>query len=530
MKKSIKINLGGVVFHVDEDAYDLLRNYLDQLDARFASIPGRSEILSDIETRMAELFQGKISAEKESLNLADATEIIDIMGEPEEIEDEVPEAEPAAYTKEPGRRGRRMYRDPDNQIISGVCSGLGAYLNIDPVFVRILFVVFTMAYGMGLLVYFLLWAVIPEARTATEKLEMYGEEVNVFNIEKKVRQEYRRTGNTDGLPASARRRGGFIGRFIQAIARIILVFFKIIGLIILGSFAIAGIAILASLIALAVGGSTWFLDSAWNDSMFKLNDVFDFFVTPAGGTIAFIALLLLVAIPVLGLIYGLSKLIFRFRANDRSVGISSVGVWVIALIVLLVIGINEGMQYSNRGQVEQESELVIPQGKTLLIKSLPSPEYDDETRISSFDYHSEFRMSKVNDSVNLLIKPNIRIENTRDSVPGISIRKIARGPNYDAAKRNAGEILYSYQFSDTTLVLEPIYRITARNRFHAQELEVIIGIPEGTRVYLDKTMKHLLYAVDNTEDTWSGNLAGDLFVMTPEGLSRVARNQPAGGI
>jgi len=526
MKKTIKINLGGVVFHIDEDAYDLLRNYLDQLDARFNAAPGGSEILADIETRMAELFQARITTEKEVLTLNDATEIIDIMGEPEEIEGEIPEEEPVSFTREPGRRGRRMYRDPDNQVIGGVCSGLGAYLNIDPVFVRILFVVFTLAYGAGLLIYFLLWAVIPEARTAAEKLEMYGEEVNVFNIEKKVRQEYRRSDVTGTAPG-VRRRGNVIGRMVRALGTVILVFFKVIGFIILGSFAIAGIAMLASLIAIAVGGQAWFINADWNEGMFRLRDLVDFFVSPVGGTLAFIALLLLVAIPVLGLIYALVKMIFRFKAPDRAIGMSSFGVWVIALIVLLVIGINEGMRYSNRGQVEEESALVIPAGKTLLIKSDPAPDYRDD---DTFDYHGEFRVSRINDSVNILIRPNLRIEYSRDSVPEIRIKKTAHGPNYNQAKKFADEIEYSYQVSDTVLAIEPSYRLSQKSRFHAQELQVIVRLPEGTRVYLDKNLEHLLYAVDNTEDYWSGQLAGDEYIMTPDGLTPISKKQPAGGI
>ena len=528
MKKTIKINLGGVVFHIDEDAYDLLRNYLDQLDARFKAEPGGSEILTDIETRMAELFQSKITPEKEVLTLAEAREIIDVMGEPEEIVDEAPGEEEVPYIRQTGRRGRRMYRDPDNQIIGGVCSGLGGYLNIDPVFVRILFVIFTLAYGIGLLIYILMWIVIPEARTAAEKLEMFGEQVNVYNIEKKVRQEYRQTTDSKGEPV-ARRRGNFIGRFLQAIGRIILMFFKVIGFIVLGSMAIAGTVLLASLVAVAVGGHTWFMDPGWNDGMFRLRDVFGLFISPVGGTIGFIALILLVAIPVLSLIYWLAKIIFHFKANDKAVGMSSFGVWVIALIVLLVIGINEGMQYSNRGSTETETELTMPQNKTLLVKAMPEPEYGKEA-ITEFDRHSEFRIAGSRDSVSILIRPKIYIEYTRDSVPAIHVVKRAHGTSYSIARQHADEIRYTYVMSDTVLTLEPIIRLTGRDRFHVQSVEVTIDLPEGSRVYLDANMQDLLHGVRNTENTWSADLVGEEWVMTPEGLSRVLQNQPAGGI
>ncbi len=527
MKKTIKINLGGVVFHIDEDAYDLLRKYLDQLDARFKVEPGGSEILTDIETRMAELFQSKITTDKQVLTLPDAREVIDVMGEPEEIVDEAPGEEEEPVIRPTRRSGRRMYRDPDNQIIGGVCSGLGANLNIDPVFVRILFVIFTLAYGIGVLVYILMWIVIPEARTAAEKLEMFGEQVNVYNIEKKVRQEYQQTVDSNGEPV-VRRRGNLIGRFIRAIGRIILFFFKVIGFIVLGSMAIAGLAVLASLVGVAVGGHTWFMDPGWNDGVFKLRDVFGLFISPVGGTIGFIALILLVAIPVLSLIYWLAKIVFRFKANDKAVGMSSFGVWVIALIVLLVIGINEGMQYANRGSTETETELTMPKSKTLMVKAIPSTDYNEEA-ITQFNRHSEFSIAGSKDSVNILIRPKLYIEYTRDSVPVIHIVKRAHGTSYSIARQHADEIRYHYALSDTVLTVDPVIRLTGRDRFHVQSVEVTLDLPEGARVYLDDNLQDLLHGVRNTENTWSADLVGEEWVMTPEGLSPIKQNQPAGG-
>ncbi|MFO7615781.1 MAG: PspC domain-containing protein, partial [Bacteroidales bacterium] len=153
MKKTIKVNLGGVVFQLDDDAYDLLRRYLDRLEARFSQQPGGSEILNDIEVRMAELFSDRLAGEREGVNLADAREVTAIMGDPSEIGDGEEEPEQATPYTGGFRRRRRFFRDPDNQVAGGVCSGLGAYFNLDPVIIRILFVLFTLAYGTGILVY-----------------------------------------------------------------------------------------------------------------------------------------------------------------------------------------------------------------------------------------------------------------------------------------------------------------------------------------------------------------------------------------
>jgi len=526
MKKSIKINLGGLVLHVDDDAYDLLRNYLDQLQARFSQVPGESEILNDIETRMAELFQEKLVPGKEVINLADAKEVIEVMGEPEEIGD-AGEEEAAPAMPPPYRgRGRRMYRDPSNQRIAGVCSGLAAYFKMDPLFVRILFVVFTLAYGAGILIYFVLWVGVPEARTAAEKLEMYGEPVNVYNIERQVRQEYPYDPADPGFQQPVRRgsQGTLIGRMVRVFGKIVLVFFKIIGFIIAFSFIIAGIAILGSMIGLAVSGKAWFINSDWNLNGIGLNEAVGFFVSPTAATIAVISLILLIAIPLIGLIYGVVKVIFRFKARDKVGAISLSGIWVITLIVLIVLAINEGVQYSSEGRTTVEQELMIPPSKKLIIKALPRPT-DMADHMTEFDFHNNFWISRQNDSVTLQIRPTVRIEYSEDSIAGIRIRKIARGVNSRDARAFAEGIDYSCTLRDSLLVLDPVYRLSQRDRYHAQEVEVTVDLPAGTVVYLDRSLRDLVYAIQNTEDTWSGDLVGDEWIMTPEGLTRVVKKE-----
>ncbi|MFA6126485.1 MAG: PspC domain-containing protein [Bacteroidales bacterium] len=526
MKKSIKINLGGLVLHVDDDAYDLLRNYLDQLQLRFSQVPGESEILNDIETRMAELFQEKLVPGKEVINLADAKEVIEVMGEPEVIgEAGAEEAPPTLPPPYPGR-GRRMYRDPSNQRIAGVCSGLAAYFKVDPLFVRILFVVFTLAYGAGILIYFVLWIGVPEARTAAEKLEMYGEPVNVYNIERQVRQEYPYDPADPDFQPQARRgsQGTVIGRMVHALARVALVFIKIIGFIIAFSFIIAGIAILGSMIGLAVSGKAWFINSDWNLNGIGLNEAVGFFVSPTAATIGVIGLILLVAIPLIGLIYGVVKIIFRFKTRDRVGALSLSGLWLITLIVVIVLAINEGVQYSQQSRTTEDKVLVLPQGKRLVMKSLPYPA-DINDNMDEYNFHNEFWISRENDSVTLLIRPTVRIEYTQDSTAGIRIRKTARGANIRDAREYAEQINYTCSLQDSVLVVDPVYRLSERNRFHAQEVEVTVNLPAGALIYLDKSLKYLLYGVENSEDTWSGDLVGEEWIMTPDGLTRVLKKE-----
>jgi len=187
MKITVSINLGGYSFNIDEDAYAELKMYLRNLELHFAGEESSSEILSDIETRMAELFRSKLSGYKQVINIDDVRQAISVLGTPEDISDN---DEPSARNKFTSPGYHRMYRDTDNRVIGGVCSGMGAYWNIDPVIVRILFIALTLAGGLGILVYLILYIVIPEAKTTAQKIEMKGNPVNINNIKESVKKEF----------------------------------------------------------------------------------------------------------------------------------------------------------------------------------------------------------------------------------------------------------------------------------------------------------------------------------------------------
>ena len=187
MKITVSINLGGYSFNIDEDAYAELKRYLKNLELHFAGEESSSEILSDIETRMAELFRTKITTYKQVINIDDVHQTISVLGTPEDISDS---EGPSARDKFASPGYHRMYRDTDHRIIGGVCSGMGAYWNIDPVFIRILFAALVVAGGLGVLVYLILYIVIPDAKTTAQKIEMKGHPVNIHNIKESVKKEF----------------------------------------------------------------------------------------------------------------------------------------------------------------------------------------------------------------------------------------------------------------------------------------------------------------------------------------------------
>ncbi len=187
MKKTFTIHLSGSVFHIEEDAYEVLQKYLVSLKSYFGDSDEGREILADIEFRIAELFHSKITEDKKVVTTEWVNEVIEVMGTPENFsETEDNDETSGAKTK----RKKRLYRDPEQKVLGGVCGGLAAYLNMDPVVVRIIAVLlFFLTSGAAVIAYLVLWIAVPTAVNATQRLEMRGEDVNVKNIEKFIKDE-----------------------------------------------------------------------------------------------------------------------------------------------------------------------------------------------------------------------------------------------------------------------------------------------------------------------------------------------------
>jgi phage shock protein PspC (stress-responsive transcriptional regulator) len=186
MKITVSINLGGYSFNIDEDAYAELKRYLKNLEFHFAGEESASEILSDIETRMAELFRTKLTSYKQVINIQDVQQVIAVLGTPEDISDTEGRTTREKFSS-PGYH--RMYRDPDHRVIGGVCSGIAAYWKLELWLVRLIFLILAFM-GIGILIYLILYIVLPEAKTTAEKIEMKGNQVNIHNITESVKKEF----------------------------------------------------------------------------------------------------------------------------------------------------------------------------------------------------------------------------------------------------------------------------------------------------------------------------------------------------
>ncbi len=228
MKKSFPVNINGRIYNIDEDAYALLSNYLDQLHATFPGEEG-NEIVSDIEARVAELFEERLSAGSQVIDIDDVNRVIAIMGRPEDLGDAPAEEQsaessaqesahstPPPFVQEEHPR-HKLYRDIDNKMMGGVLSGVATYFDCDPNLVRVLMIILTVctAFWPCFIGYLIAWAVIPPADTPRRRLELRGEAVSVEAVGRGVL--------SSDAPVQHRSGSGFAG-VLNAIAKLVMGF------------------------------------------------------------------------------------------------------------------------------------------------------------------------------------------------------------------------------------------------------------------------------------------------------------------
>ncbi|MEO8067932.1 MAG: PspC domain-containing protein, partial [Flavobacteriales bacterium] len=329
MKKTVTANISGTVFHIEEDAFLKLGRYLDSIRAKFTGTDGREEIMTDIEARIAELFQQRLEG-RNVVSIADVEHVIGIMGQPEDYEtDEQATAGGAGAGSggnDPTRTRKRLFRDPDDNWLGGVLGGVAAYLNMDVLWARLIFLLllFPLSFGSLLIVYVLMWILVPRADSTADRLQMRGEAVNVDNIKRVFEEGGERfkkgaeqmADEARDLGKSWAPKGKAWGREAASVARstgrtLGSVFAKIIGVL----FLIIALCMFMGLLTAFVGASWSNWGGAWAQGDVGSIDLGGLLFASTTHAIWFaVGAFILLAVPVIGLfIAG-----FRLLVDTRS--------------------------------------------------------------------------------------------------------------------------------------------------------------------------------------------------------------------
>lgn len=519
MNKTVNINLAGLFFHIDEDAYLKLQRYLDAIKRSFTDSQGRSEILADIEARIAELFSERIQHDKQVVSSKQVDDIIAIMGQPEDylVDDEIFEDEPKPRS-ERKRNTKKLYRDTDNSYVAGVASGIGHYFNIDAIWIRLLWVLLTIfSGGSFILIYILFWILVPEALTTSEKLTMTGEAVTISNIEKKIKDGFDTVSdavkNIDFQEQGQKLKDGFNDvtdnvsdavkhikssnattnlkskskGFFDTISDIFMFFFKLlakfIGVILILSSAAALIGILIAFFTAGFADAFEIPGVDLIDAMNSANVPIWF-----ASFLAFLA----IGIPLFFIFYlGLKILVTNLKSIGNVAKFSLLGIWILAIVGLSVIGVRQAAEYAYDTNVIDNETFAINTMNPLEISMQGNEAYG----YTNFYREGHGVDILYDDSDNRFIYSNdvrLSIKTTTDSVGRIQVQKFAEGRSHKIAKERANNVIYNYTITNNKIVLDNFLTTAIENKFRDQDVRVILYLPEGTVFKLNRNTKSFL--------------------------------------
>ena len=493
MKKTLTINLGGLVFHIDEDAYLSLNQYLESLKQHFSREEGSEDILNDIESRIAEILSDKRSETKQVIILEDVKEVIAIMGQPVEI-DQDKNKKTDQNTPGSEKGDKRFLRNPDEKIIAGVCSGIASYFHLDPVWVRLIFLIFNAAFGSGIL----LWFVIPEAQSTRDKLEMRGKKINISNIEKSMREEVSelrgRIGNmaTESAATIKRTGKGSVSVFEvigKGIVEVLTFFGK--GLVILTGVVLilVSISLLIALLAYTLG---------WTGGLYSDND----FTVLAFPSLAKLLLgcnmpvvylqaimLIVLGIPIFMLFYNGLRMVFRFD-RIKHLGLTMFNIWIVGLFFLAWSALRVYNLYKFMEEKQIEIALEKPSYDTLFVSMFP-----DDPGMKYLQHEQYILLGDwktiITDDKELYVVPRIRIEESNDSLFSISQVTVARGKSRIEAHQHLTGIRFQSATSGSILKISPFLRLPKEECWRGQVIDIIIRVPRGKFIHFDPEFQHL---------------------------------------
>ena len=509
MDKTHNISLGGLAFAIDDAAYHILRKYLNDIRISLHNSGGVDEIMADVEYRMAELLRERMSA-REVVNQNDVDYLIGVMGKPEDYytedfteENTANAAGSSSYSHTySGVKSKKLFRDPDNKMLGGVCSGLGHYFGIDATWVRIITVVLLFVdpifFSVGstiFIAYFILWLVVPEAKTTSDKLLMRGEPVNFDSIKdffgnspEAVRNNIKDFGN------DARRVASESGSAIGNILRLLL---KLFGIFILGILLIIALSLLVAFVAtiLGLGGALFGVGIAG----FSLNDYFPYvFEGDWEKWIAYISLGLVMILPAVGLILLILRLISKRYRVPRAVGFSLPLLWLAGLIGLTIITVTT---LRNFQQSAHDIKTVnLPTAASTLIV---------EQQENDRDWENNELLTIRPGYLGFDVEDDIYVKKSETGNAYMELKFTSKGRTVENAIHHLKALDYKYEVNDSLVKLDNHLFIKGNGgKWRNQKVRPVLYLPEGKQVKINNMDVH---GPGENEDYWGYDSSGNIY-------------------
>jgi phage shock protein PspC (stress-responsive transcriptional regulator) len=528
MNKTIIININGIVFHIEEDAYEILKSYMTDVQRHFFNSADSLEITTDIENRIAEMFNEILLREgTQVIVVQNVKTVVEQMGSVEDFEIEEDGGSPHAqqaftYGTEP----RRLFRDPDDHLVAGVCSGIANYFDFNAVWVRLLFAVAVAFAGTGFILYIILWIVVPKAVTRADRMAMKGQKLDLQGFKTNFEQELNTVkGNLHNFHNEARPLvyktrdfagdvAGHLGNFLGGTGRLI---GKLIAIALIAS-SFAGIigVVIATVSAFAYG----------NRHM-NIYRIFPFNIADQHvNNIFIVCALLLAIIPLLAIILTLIHYVFRGNVINRTAGSALLMIWIIALSVIIYYTAKTSADFKEYASFSQTVNIKPSADSTYYLKlnDIKFLTKEDSIRLRvKEDFGGKIILDDDEDNNMDMPDKNIELFVEKSDVPQpVLVESFsARGSDYQEALYNARGT--NYQFKQEGNILKFNRRLEKQDDrlWRAQELRLTLKIPMNSKVVIDDQIDRFVRNVsvdDCKRDNKQEDASSAKFIMTDNGL------------
>ncbi|OOQ60519.1 PspC domain-containing protein [Mucilaginibacter pedocola] len=524
MNKTIIININGTVFHIEEDAYEILKGYMTAVTRHFMNSADSLEITTDIENRIAEMFTEILAAEGKQVIVAqDVNTVVGQMGSVEDFEaEEAGEKPGSVYGYAPANR--RLFRDADNHLVGGVAAGISNYFDIDSIWVRLAFVILSAGGGIGLMLYIILWIVVPKAITRADRMAMKGQRLDLQGFKMNFEQELGTVkGNLEALryeakPLAYKTRDfagdvfSHTGTFIGATAKLL---FKVIAIALLVSCFAAMVGLVIAIITFLVYGNN------------ALTHVFPFnIVNREANMTFFVCGFLTLALPLLAIILVIINSVFRSNTIGRTTGTALLMVWVVAISTVIYYTAKATTNFREGASFSQTISLKPQADSTFYLKlnDIKYLTHEDSVHLQIKDKF-DGRVILDDDDDNNMDMPDknidIYIEKADVPQPVLVESFSARGRDYEEALLNARGI--NYQFVQEGNVLKFNRRMEKRESdyWRAQELHLTLKVPLNYKLVIDQSLDRFMHSASIWECNQTNKREGSSsakFIMTENGL------------
>lgn len=460
MNKTVKVCISKFAFNIEESAYKKLEQYLETLKNHFETKASGKEILEEIEERIAEILSEKCGNDgvvSESM----VNEVIEILGSAAQIDtdDEAPKAQ---AKQEPKKTDKKLFRDTSNKILGGVCSGIAAYWGLDPVLIRVIFIFSSLLISVPLalfpIVFFLaaytvLWIIIPEAKTVTDRYQMRGETNTIESISRQVESGAKEIGRSAKKFANNNRNlFSILGRAIAIVIGIAFILASAISLITILLCSIGVVSFPASLFTALSG-----------------------FLGVQGSTVGLIAFIEIISIPLILLLYWGILMTFNMKVPKWKPGLWLLMLWLVALVSFCVVVVRAGVELSHPNHFDVEEVYSVPQSLTIEMEGA------DE----SYDYvlyegdRNDYQLIILKDNL-LYAYPEIRIRRSDENILKVNSEKVVFRDRKDTE-------FFSYQ--NDTLTVKPMVFSKYRSVNELSD-EIVIELPYDTPILLKGVRNH----------------------------------------